>query len=290
MTNNNDYKFSLAHLCAVDQPILNLMQLAESAGYDYVSPRLLPVTDTETPHVLVGNKEKIKECQKFLEDSPLEVLDIELLKITADTNVTDDFEPVLEAGKYIDAKHAITQVYVDGDDIPYDKIEKLCELADSYNMNIVLEMIPWSNLSSVDKTVEVLNSLKGKNTGILLDLLHLFRTDTSKDDLKNIPEQYCHFVHLCDGTAPWHFDENSQKHIARGGRYPAGRGDIPVMDYLKLIPSNVYSLEIPNERLYREMGGRKYAKFILEDTKNYLSLSSCWSVKDEFYSVPTRLI
>ncbi len=287
---NKSNKFSLAHLSLLNEPILNLIKIAQENGYDYASPRLRAVTKNEIPHQLVGNKKKINECKSFLKDYPIKILDVELLAIYKNTSIVDDFEAVLSTAAELDAKYAIAQIHDSNTKVSIPKLLHLCQLASQYNITIVLEMLPWSVMSNLEKTQNTLKSLDVDNVGILCDLLHMYRTKTKPEEIDDIDNKYFHYIHLCDATSPKNINFDWQKHIAREARYPAGRGDIPVLEYLDKLPTNTYSLEIPNQRLQRYLGATKYAKYILEDTKNYLLLAECWKVKSNYYSVPKRII
>ena len=270
-TTKKECQFSLAHLSLLDKSVLEFIQIAERAGYDYVSPRLATQLPTEPLDDVVGNRQKIKDIQNYLADSPIEIFDIEILKITSHTPIVDTFAPVFETAKAIGAKHAVAQIHMDDDTIPYDNVHTFCDLAHACDITVSFEMLPWSTLSSVAKTVDFLNQLPHQNVAILLDLLHVYRTNTSLTCLQNIPDDYLHFVHLCDANGDWQMNFDDQKYIARENRYPAGMGQMPVMDYLHVLTCTIYSLEVPNTRLRAEMGDENFAKFLLDETKNHLS-------------------
>ncbi len=283
-------KFSLAHLSLIDETIFNLIKIAHQASYEYVSPRLRSVTQEEEKYRLVGDKHAITECQKILADSRVKVLDVELLVIEDDTDIRTEFFPILDTAAQIGAKYAIAQVHSTNLNVSLDKFRQICEFASQYNISVVVEMIPWSSLADVQTTNKFVRDAQCENSGILLDLLHLYRTRTDPNELKAIDQKHLHFVHLCDAKGKGIKSFKGQKHIAREARYPAGRGDIAILNYLDNISCEIFSLEIPNKRLHRHLGSLRFAEYILQDTKNYLILEECWRVRSKYRSVPDRLI
>lgn len=286
----NREKFSLAHLTLIEQSIFELIKIAEEAGYDYVSPRLLPVVRDEEQHNFLQNSNAIADCKKLLNDSRVKVLDVELFAIKPSTHIVNDFEAALAGAAEIKARYLIAQVHDKNLERASKKFMQLCELAMQYNLEVVLEMLPWSPLSTLHDTHSFLNELDLPNTGILFDLLHVYRANVKPEEIGAIKSDYFKFLHLCDAKGGIIDNYNQQKHIAREARYPAGRGDIPVLSYLDQMPVHKYSLEIPNERLHRYLGPQEYASYILEDSKNYLLLADCWRVKSKYFSVPETLI
>lgn len=283
-------KYSLAHLSLIEESIFNLIKIADTAGYEYVSPRLQKVTQEEELHRIVGDSYAISECQKILADSTVSILDIELLTIRDETDVCTEFDPVLDTGAQIGTKYAITQIHSSNLHSSLEKFQQLCELAKKYHIMPVIEMLPWSSLSDVQTTHKFFLDANMENSGVLLDLLHLYRTKAEPEEIKKIDNKHLHFVHLCDAKGKGIRNFKGQKFVAREARYPAGRGDIAILSYLDTIHCDVFSLEIPNERLHRHLGSLKYAEYILQDTKNYLILEECWRVKSKYKSVPDRLI
>ena len=70
----SEERFSLAHLSMIEQSIPNLIKIAGEAGYDYVSPRLLSVTEAEDRHEFLKNPKIIADCKNLLNDSHLSIL------------------------------------------------------------------------------------------------------------------------------------------------------------------------------------------------------------------------
>ena len=64
-----------------------MVECAAEAGYDFVGLRLLPATDHEVRHEIVGDTPLKRETLARLKDTGVRVLDAEILRLKPDTDV-----------------------------------------------------------------------------------------------------------------------------------------------------------------------------------------------------------
>ncbi len=83
-----------------------MVTCAAQAGYDFVGLRLLPVTDTEVRHDIVGKTALVRETLVALKDTGISVLDAEILRLKPDTNVAD-YEPMLATVAEFGARYVL---------------------------------------------------------------------------------------------------------------------------------------------------------------------------------------
>lgn len=75
----------------------------------------------------------------------------------------------------------------------------ICEIAKSYGVNICYEPLGFSNkFNDIKSTVELLNKVNYDNCGILLDSFHLYRGNSSLNDIDLIPANKIMMAHICD--------------------------------------------------------------------------------------------
>ena len=126
--------FSLSHLTLINSTPAELIYIAARAGYDGVSPRLItmnvPFEFSEAPL----DKAQIQATKTALSTTGLQVFDIELARITEDSN-PKEFEAALEAGGELGAKHMIMSAWTnrrDDRNFLIDVYAETCELAAPY--------------------------------------------------------------------------------------------------------------------------------------------------------------
>ena len=102
--------YSLAHLTLINCTPAELVYIAARAGYDAVSPRFIPmnVLGEFSPSPL--DKAQIQAMKTALATTGLEVLDIEIARITEDCD-PHEFETALELGKDLGARHMIMSAW-----------------------------------------------------------------------------------------------------------------------------------------------------------------------------------
>ena len=105
-----DPLFSLAHLTLINCTPAELVYIAARAGYDAVSPRLMPMNVpgefTQSPL----DKAQVQATKTALSTTGIRVLDIELARITEDCDPRE-FEPALELGGELGASHMIMSAW-----------------------------------------------------------------------------------------------------------------------------------------------------------------------------------
>lgn len=262
--------FSLAHLTVLELPPIELLHVAEAAGYDYFSPRLVAVTAGEQPHPLVGNREKLRELKRALRQSRVRVHDVELASLKPDVEPAA-FQAMFETAAELQAHFVITQLPDPDRNRSLDKFVELCELAAPYSLRPMLEFTSWSPTPDFAEAKTMLEKAGQDNAGILVDLLHVSRSHTDPADFTSVPPSWFGFVHLCDAIGPPPPDEEAQLFTARHDRVPPGMGDIDVDEVLLHLPPVPYSLEIPNTKRKQAMGAKAYAAWCIDETKKYFS-------------------
>ena len=152
-------EFSLAHLTVLGTTPLELIDIAASATYDYVSIRATPVARGEQITPLAGDPAMVRQVVHRLADTGVRVLDVELARIGPDDE-PDGFVEVLEAA---------------------DHFGRLCELALDYGLTVDLEFPSWSPTGDLAAAAAVVRAVYKANAGILVDALHFFRSHSSLD-------------------------------------------------------------------------------------------------------------
>jgi sugar phosphate isomerase/epimerase len=255
-------EFSLAHLTVLGTTPLELIDIAASATYDYVSIRATPVARGEQITPLAGDPAMVRQVVHRLADTGVRVLDVELARIGPDDE-PDGFVEVLEAAAAVGARHVIGQLPDPDRARATDRFGRLCELALDYGLTVDLEFPSWSPTGDLAAAAAVVRAVDKANAGILVDALHFFRSHSSLDELTELPHDWFHFVQLCDAPATDPATPDGAIQAARSARSLPGFGGLPLPRLLDHLPAGPYSLEVPNDVLRRELGTAEFARLVL---------------------------
>jgi len=264
------HTFSLAHLTANLCPPQQLVEIASGAGYDHVSFRMTPVTETEKIYPLIHNRNLMKETLERLGDSDLDVLDVELVRLDPETR-PEKYCDFLDAAAELGARSVICQLPDPNQERATEKFAGLCDLALPYNLGIALEFVSWTDTPDLGAARNIITKAKRPNGGLLIDTLHFDRSGSALEDLEKIPGSWFQFVHLCDAAVSAPDSRCGSIHTARHNRLFPGDGQIKLAEILSRVPMVPYSLEIPNSTAIKKYGLVKYCRLALEKTKKYLS-------------------
>ena len=90
-----------------------------------------------------------------------------------------------------------------------DSFGTLCAEAERAGTRVGIEVMPWSNLNTIENTMAVVDSAGARNGGLLLDVWHMERGNVPMEDIGRLPADKIISVELDDGTAEpaadlWH--------------------------------------------------------------------------------------
>jgi sugar phosphate isomerase/epimerase/4-hydroxyphenylpyruvate dioxygenase-like putative hemolysin len=264
------HEYSLAHLTALSLSPPELVDAAADAGYRYVGLRLTRVTPQEPHYPLATDPALMRSTKVRLAATGIEVLDIELARISPDED-PGDFERFLEAGAELGARHVIAQLPDPDRARKTDRFARLCELARPLGLTVDLEFPSWTETPDLREAVRVLRGADQPNAGILVDLLHFARSGSSVADLRQLPAHWFHFVHVCDAPPGVPPTNAELIHTARFERLFPGEGGIDVRGILDALPPGLpFALEIPRATLVAQVGAKEHARLAVAAARDYL--------------------
>ncbi|MEU7923366.1 TIM barrel protein [Micromonospora zamorensis] len=272
--NDERHDYSLAHLTALSLSPPDLVDAAAEAGYRYVGLRLTRVTPQEPHYPLATDPALMRTTKVRLAATGVEVLDIELARISPDDDPRE-FLRFLEAGAELGARHVIAQLPDPDRARKIDRYAQLCELARPLGLTVDLEFPSWTETPDLREAVRVLRGADQPNVGMLIDLLHFARSGSSVDDLRQLPVDWFHFVHVCDAPPGVPATNEGLIHTARFERLFPGEGGIDVHGILDALPPGLpYALEIPRATLVAQVGAREHARLAITAARDHLDRSN----------------
>ena len=120
---------------------------------------------------------------------------------------------LLVAAQELGANHIKIAGDMHGEDWPLavmaDAFGVLCLEAERAGTLVGIEVMPWSNLNTIENTMAVVNAANVKNGGVLLDIWHMERGNVPFDDIGRLPADKIISIELDDGPAQpaedlWH--------------------------------------------------------------------------------------
>jgi sugar phosphate isomerase/epimerase len=200
----------------------------------------------------------------------VDVLDVELARIGPDGNPRD-YVRFLEAGAELGARHVITQLPDADFARKTDRFAELCDLARPLGLTVDLEFPSWTETPNLAEATRVLRAAAQPNAGILIDLLHFARADSSIAELRDLPPEWFHFAHVCDAPAEIPTTQEGLIHTARFERLFPGEGGIDLSAILSALPAGIpYALEIPHAERVAQLGAKEHARLALTTTRHHL--------------------
>ena len=262
-------KYSLAHLTLLDCSIPELTYIASRAGYDAISPRLLPMGVAGECPCSPLDKEMIQATRSALKMTGITVHEIELARITDHCDVKS-FEPAIEVGAELGARHLITSAWTTNrDDRNYviDTYADICDLADTYGLSVALEFPTFSRLHNLAEVADIVRAADRPNSGILVDTLYMHMSRVNPNELEALPSDWFSFIHISDVLPGIPDSHAGMIQIARHARLYPGEGCVDFEALIERLPPIHYSIELPNRSRCKELGCEEHARRCLQAAK-----------------------
>ena len=257
--------FSLAYLTSHRCTVAQAFRVAHEAGYHAVGLRLSPNAPGAPHQALLGQPELMREALAIQRDTGVAVFDLEIIRI-GPTFELHAWDALLAAGQALGAR----AVLVAGDDPDRSRLAdhyaQLCEHLAQHQLTADLEFMPWTPVACARDAVDVLQRAGAPaNAGILVDALHVGRSHTSLQDLRDIPRHWLHYAQICDAQAGTHFDTEALIFTAREERLLPGEGDIDLKGIFQALPADLpVSVEVISKRREAQFDPLAWAKTCLQ--------------------------
>jgi sugar phosphate isomerase/epimerase len=263
--------FSLAHLTVLHLPPPDVVRLAARTGYQRVGLRLIASSPTTPGYPLMDDPAMMRSTKAALADTGVQVLDIELVRLTPETDVAA-LEGFVAAGAALGARHVITASYDPDLARLADRLGALTDLSARYGLSPVLEFFPWTNVPDLAAAARVVEAVGRSNLGILVDALHFNRSRSTVEQLGSIPRPRLPFMHLCDAPVRDAYTTEELLHTARSERLPPGEGGIDLRSILAHMPQGIpIALEVPMQAATAAEGAEAVARRVLQAAKQLLA-------------------
>ncbi len=237
---------SLDHLTLFELAPPDLVEVAGTAGFTHVGLRLNPAAPpAERQLPMIGDTPMRRETLARMRDKNVAVFDFGVFRLKRGVDVTA-FEPVLETAAMLGARHAV----VNGDEtdpaVLADLLHQLCELGHRYGILMNLESTPWTGVPTLGSALRVVQACGHADARVLIDTIHVDRSNGTPSDLAQVPQALIAFVQVCDASGPRPTDFETMIFQARNERAFPGEGNLDLAGMLCVLPEGLpLSLEAP---------------------------------------------
>jgi len=264
------HDYSLAHLTALTLTPPQLVDVAARTGYRYVGLRMTRVTPDEVLYDLARDQPLMKATQARLADTGIAVHDVELFRMDP-TLEPEAFLAELDATAELGARHIIAQLPDPERERKVDRFARLCDLAKARGIFVSLEFPHWTETGNLAEAVRVVRAVNRSNAGILVDMLHFARSDSTLAELAALPREWLRFAHVCDAPKEIPPTLAGVIHTARDERLFPGEGGIDIHGVLACMPQDIpYALEIPRVTLTHAIGPEEVARLAITVARSQL--------------------
>lgn len=189
------------------------------------------------------------EVRRRLDDTGIVALDVEPI-IPADGS-DDHAARLVEAAARLGARFVLFTSRLKDHGATAARYAEVCAMAEPHGITVVCEFLPIFPLSSIAIADQVVSGVRSKNTGILVDNLHLSRSGGSVDDVRRLGTDRFPYLQIADAPNERPADMGALFDEALNGRLLPGDGDLPIADLLDAVPDVALSFEV-RSRFLRE--------------------------------------
>ncbi|HXQ25169.1 MAG TPA: sugar phosphate isomerase/epimerase family protein [Candidatus Acidoferrales bacterium] len=189
-------------------------------------------------HIL--QKYNLKEMKKVLDDNGIKHVELEFLTgwfLDGEVKKESDAmkKMLLTAAEALGARHVkVGNFEKTTCSMPrmIEAFAALCTDGANHGTKIVFEMMPFCDIDSVEKALQLVDGAGAKNGGICFDLWHITKLKIPYEKVARVPLKYMLAVEINDGTheCPWSLHEDTVNH-----RLFCGDGEFDVKDFVRRV-------------------------------------------------------
>jgi sugar phosphate isomerase/epimerase len=261
-------RISLAHLTVLDASPLELVDAAHTGGFDSIGLRIVAPTAGDSIAPVIGNEVLIRQIEQRLRDTGIDILDIEAIWLGPDSD-PESYEAAFETGGRLGARHVLV-VGNDPDEARMTaNFARMCRLARPFGLKLMLEFIPYCHTATVESAHRVVTAAGEPNAGVLIDALHLSRSDGSPADIRKLDAEWLSYCQICDAVAVRPPDPGLRTEARTDRLYP-GEGGLALHELLDALPPGIpLGVEAPCLR-YARLPVAERARLCGEATRRFL--------------------
>ena len=215
------------------------VEVAAQAGWEATGVWFDPLTWTD---------KTTKEVGKRVDDADLTVVDMEVIRMGPKG---DCGERLVEAAASLGAMNILTVSSFDSIEATAERLNELCALALPSNIRVCIEFMRFTSVRTLADAIGVVQLVDHENVGILVDLIHVFRSGTTYNEIREADAGLFPYAQWCDASEePRGWSTKELILDAVDDREIPGEGDMPINEFELLFDISVpFSVEVRSKSL-----------------------------------------
>ncbi len=199
------------------------------------------------------------------------VMDVEVVRIDATGNVSDDDRRIVDVGGALGAENVLVISACADPGRTAEAVARLSEQGAQYGLRTCLEFMRFTKVPTLSVALDVLSRVADPSAGLLIDTLHLARTGELAQ-MGSVPVELLSYAQFCDGLTSCADDDASLIRDALDDRCAPGEGELPLLTMLQALPDGIpLSLEVRSKALREQFPDAvDRAGYLLERSRQFL--------------------
>jgi sugar phosphate isomerase/epimerase len=212
-----------------------LVDAAAEAEFRRVGLTLWPPGAAQSP--LCGDPAARRELLDRLAGTGISVLDAGVVTLGPGLDMADVARFVAAAAA-LGADRLVVVHRAGSADRATEQLAAVCGLAAEAGLRVGVEFMPYTACRTLREATALVTAVATPNAGLVVDVLHLFRSGGSAADLSEVDPARLHLVQLCDALRSAPPPDRLRAEALTDRRYP-GQGELPLADVLAALPTGV---------------------------------------------------
>jgi len=214
-----------------------------------------------------------REVKRRIDDNGVKAVDMEVIRLGRNF---EKGKALIDAAYEVGAKNILVVSSLDSAEETADQLSHLCSLAEVGDITICLEFMKFTSVKSLSDALEVVKLVDASNIGILLDLLHVVRSETTFKEIEACDPTLFPYVQWCDGTAqPVGWSDSELITDALDDRLIPSEGKLDALKFESLFDTDIpFSIEVRSKALRENFPDyEERARYVLDQTLAALEIS-----------------
>lgn len=182
----------------------------------------------------------MREVKAALADSGLELLDVEVIWIKPDSDMSDH-KRCLDIGMELGAKNVLCVSSHPDASVTASRLSELCAHAEGGGIRVALEFGIFTEVKTIGAARAILDEVAHPLRALLIDPIHVDRSGATPADIAAVPRALLPYAQFCDAPAehpdPSNFDAIITDAIDL--RRQCGEGALPLAAMLRALPVDI---------------------------------------------------
>jgi sugar phosphate isomerase/epimerase len=150
-----------------------------------------------------------------------------------------------------------------------ENFARVCEAALERGMGVLLKPVSFRAVSTLKQGEEMLRRFGNERSGLVVDILHLYRTGGSVADIGKIEPRFLRYGQICDGPLKFDLDPVKRNEESRLQRAVPGEGEFAIAEFIRALPDGIpLGIDVPlADRAAQGMSPLDRARLCVEATR-----------------------